>query len=127
MATLTATASNVVHLGTLTPGSCPLCGHNPTRRSVKPPVAVDTATLTDAELFAHYKRTANLEDARFALKYDLPMSDEIRADWRALVDVAPRLPRAECLRRLRALRFRRLEWLHQTDPTPMTRAYFTRS
>jgi hypothetical protein len=42
-----------------------------------PPVAVDTATMTDAQLYANYKRTALVEDLRFFLR--CPRSATLRA------------------------------------------------
>ena len=79
--------------------------------------------MTEAELFAYYKRTANVEDCRFALKYNLPMSDELRAEWQALADVAGKLSRAECRKRLYALQVRRWNWLDATQPSAISRAF----
>jgi hypothetical protein len=47
-----------------------------------PPVAVDTATMTDAQLYAHYKRTAPIEDLRFFLRG--PKSAALRARAEAI-------------------------------------------
>jgi hypothetical protein len=43
------------------------CAPRPTPARV-PPVAVDTATMTDAQLYTHYKRTGPAEELRFFLR-----------------------------------------------------------
>lgn len=51
--------------------TCPNCSHTftpETRQRSTPAAVADTATMTTAELFAHYKRTAPLEDLRFILR-----------------------------------------------------------
>jgi len=113
-------------LGTLHPTGCPLCGHKPAKRKAQPTAEADTATMTEAELFAYYKRTANVEDCRFALKYALPMSDELRAEWLELASIAGQLSRAECRKRLTALQVRRWNWLDATQPSAISRAFLTR-
>jgi hypothetical protein len=52
------------------------CLPAPKADRVRPAVAVDTAGMTDAELFAYYKRTAPTEDLRFFLRFR--MSDVLR-------------------------------------------------
>jgi hypothetical protein len=62
---------------------------------VQPAVVVDTAAMTDAELFAYYKRTALAEDLRFFLR--ARMSDALRRRAEAITK-----PTAADLARLRA-------------------------
>lgn len=69
------------------------CAPRPTPARVQPS-AVHTATLTDAELRAHYKRTAPVEDLRFLLR--VRMSDALRARAGAIVK-----PTAQDLAKLR--------------------------
>jgi hypothetical protein len=52
------------------------CLPRATAGRVRPAVVVDTSAMTDAELFAHYKRTAPAEDLRFFLR--ARMSDALR-------------------------------------------------
>jgi hypothetical protein len=63
---------------------CPTCGRKFTATKPKPtePTA-DTATMSNAAMFAHYKRTAPLEDVRFMLRV-ARMSDGLRAGFEAL-------------------------------------------
>jgi len=64
---------------------------------------VDTSTMTDAELYAHYKRTAPAEDLKFFLRGG--KSEALRARARAITN-----PTAQDLIRLReAWRIERLE------------------
>lgn len=52
---------------------CPCCGQTIRQtRSPKPAAAVQTvdpASLTDAQLFTHYKATAPIEDLRFFIRH----------------------------------------------------------
>jgi predicted negative regulator of RcsB-dependent stress response len=51
--------------------TCPHCNHEfstVSTRRIAAPAAVDTATLTDAQLYAYYKSQAPVEDARFFLR-----------------------------------------------------------
>ncbi len=67
--------------------TCPNCGHvhvQATRARKRVPVVdVDTSSLTEAELFGHYKRTAPLEDVRFMLRV-ARMSDTLRISFEEL-------------------------------------------
>jgi hypothetical protein len=58
------------------------CAPRPTPARVQPVAVVDTATLTDVELYAYYKRTAPIEDLRFFLRGRL--SDGLRARAEAI-------------------------------------------
>lgn len=69
------------------------------------------AAMNDSDLRAHYAKTAPYEDVRFALKYNLPMSDALRADWLALLAIAYDKPKTEIRRRLYTLQLRR--WAEQ--------------
>ncbi len=62
---------------------CSECG----RSLPKPKIApnVDTANMTDAELFRHYKQTAPIEDLRFYLRN--PQTPELVARIMALITV----------------------------------------
>lgn len=44
------------------------CAPRPKAKHADPSAVVDTSTMTDAELYAHYKRTAAAEDLRFFLR-----------------------------------------------------------
>jgi hypothetical protein len=44
------------------------CTPRPKPKPHEPAAVVDTAGMTDAELYAHYKRTASIEDLRFFLR-----------------------------------------------------------
>jgi hypothetical protein len=55
------------------------CLPRPTPAHVRPAV-VDTATMTDAELYAFYKRTAPAEDLRFFLRGRLSDALRLRAE-----------------------------------------------
>jgi len=52
---------------------------------------------------AHFKKTAPAEDARFAIRIGVAMSDDLRARWLALAEAAPTMPRADVYRRLTLL------------------------
>ena len=85
--------------------NCPHCG-----QTIKAPKApklaesTDTASMTDAELFKYYKRTAPLADLRFWLNH-ARMSDHLRAGFIALESAAQTLtiPRPSFYRQLTAL------------------------
>lgn len=92
--------------------TCNCCGQTikaPRKPAIKPhetaPEAI--AAMNDPELRAHYAKTAPYEDVRFALKYNLPMSDELRSDWLALLAIAYDKPKTEIRRRLYTLQLRR--------------------
>jgi hypothetical protein len=95
------------------PGECcATCGRKvPITKARIAPAAVDTATMTEAELYAHYKRTAPAEDVRFALKHDLEMPADLRAEWEVLAVDAASLPAAETRRRLYRLHVRRWDFI----------------
>ena len=80
---------------------CPTCG----RAFAKPKavqVPVDLAAMTPDQLFAHYKKTAPIEDVRFALRAGVDLGP-FRDDWQALLGLAPTLARGEVYRRLSIL------------------------
>ena len=77
--------------------ACPTCGR--AYRKAK-------AHTTDNDIFATYHASAPVEDVRFALRVDVAMSDTLRADWTALLTVAPSLRRTEVYRRLGSLQDR---------------------
>lgn len=86
---------------------CPTCG----RAYAKPKAAPDRTSIDPtsiAEVYAHYKRTAPVEDVRFALRVGVVMSPELAIDWAVLLaDVeAGRVQRAEGYRRLYRLQER---------------------
>jgi len=61
--------------------NCPHCGQTiKAPKPSKPQLAesTDTATMSDAQLFAYYKRTAPLADLRFWLN-NAVMSESLRA------------------------------------------------
>lgn len=63
---------------------CPTCGRK--LATTKPTPAAqptDTAELSTADLYAHYKRTAPLEDVRFMLRIG-SLSPAVRAGFEAL-------------------------------------------
>lgn len=68
--------------------------------------AVDLATMTDAQLFAHFKRTAPTEDVRFWLKGWGTMSTGLLQGFQVLLDdtIAGRVNPAEHKRRFEALK-----------------------
>ena len=71
------------------------CVPRPTAGRARPAAVVETAAMTDAELYAHYKRTALIEDLRFLLRGR--MSDALRDRANAITQ-----PTASDLARLRA-------------------------
>jgi len=87
--------------------NCPHCGQTiQPSKPRKPRLAesTDTASMTDAQLFAYYKRTAPLSDLRFWLN-NARMSDQLRAGFIALESAAQTLtiPRPAFYRQLTAL------------------------
>lgn len=70
------------------------CTPRPKPKSHEPAAVVDTASMTDAELYAHYKRTAHAEDLRFFLRGGKSEALLVRA--RAITN-----PTAQDLARLR--------------------------
>jgi hypothetical protein len=100
------------------PSCCTTCGRRFPKRKLAPPTelsAAELAALTDEALVAYRKKTAPLEDCRFALKYHLEMPPELRAQWAALVEAVPTLARAEVYRRLAALKAARARWQNARD------------
>ena len=83
---------------------CPHC-HEPLpaiRRARLAPAPVDTSVMTDAQLHAHYRQTAPVEDARFVLRVaEARLTSEERAALDTLIADAPK--RTACYQRLRAL------------------------
>lgn len=81
---------------------CPTCG----RAYPKPKPAAQVATSIDplsvAELYARYKKTAPVEDVRFALRAGVDLGP-FRDDWQALLGLAPTMARGEVYRRLTIL------------------------
>lgn len=55
---------------------CPTCGRAYVAKRPKADPVVDTSTMTNAEIFAYYKRIAPAEDLRFFLRFK--MSDALR-------------------------------------------------
>lgn len=49
--------------------TCPTCGHTSRPRATKIVTPLDTATMTDAQLFAHHKVTAPYFDLVFFLEF----------------------------------------------------------
>jgi hypothetical protein len=75
---------------------CPTCGRTlPKPRIVAP---ADTAAMSDSQLFAHYKKTAPIEDVRFFLRTAI-LSPALRADLEQLAANAPAMTRADIYRR----------------------------
>lgn len=63
---------------------CPTCGHRKTVKTPKPKHDhVDLSSLSRDELYAHYKRTAPVEDVRFWLR--ARMSEPIRDEFNLLM------------------------------------------
>ena len=84
---------------------CPTCGRAWPKAKAAP-VSGDIATMTTAQLYAQYKKTAPIEDVRFALRIGADLSPGLRDDWQALLGIAPTLTRAETYRRLKGLQQR---------------------
>ena len=61
---------------------CPTCGRKFNTHK-QAPTAVDTADMTDAQLFAQYKKTAVAEDLAFFLRCP-DLSPELRAQGEAI-------------------------------------------
>lgn len=83
---------------------CPTCGRKlPASKPVRVVrQAIDTSSLSHAELYAHYKRTAPLEDVRFTLRYGV-LSPSLRAGFEALLAVAETLNRTAFYRQYNEL------------------------
>ncbi len=64
---------------------CQCCGQTIKARKIDTSTPVDTATLTDTQLYAYYKRTAPFEDIAFWIAR-AQMSDALRARFVALAD-----------------------------------------
>ena len=88
---------------------CPACGRampTPKARKIacEPLTDERRATMSDAEIHAHYKATAHVEDVRFNIKHGIvdDMPAELASEWRALLADAEsgRIKRAETHRRL---------------------------
>ncbi len=103
--------------------TCPSCSHTwGSTRAVKAIVPVDIATMTDAQLFAHYKKTSLLGDVIFWQRTQ--MSDALRDRFESLEsDIVHGFPRAESLRQLHALQdaWRRErpwtpDWTFESEP-----------
>jgi hypothetical protein len=63
--------------------------------------------MTAAELYAYYKRTAPVDDIRFAIRVGVDLSPELTDEWLALLeDAKDGLPASECRWRLWALQDR---------------------
>jgi hypothetical protein len=85
--------------------TCPACRHEfstvSTRRIAAPAVA-DTATMTDAQLYAYYKAQAPVEDARFFLRSQRSSLSAVHAvRLSTLIATSPK--RAVALAELRAV------------------------
>lgn len=62
---------------------CPTCGRKFARKQAQ--TTVNTAEMTDAELYAHFKKTAPVEDLAFFLRNLGPeISPELRAHAEAI-------------------------------------------
>lgn len=71
------------------PNCCPTCGRAyAPKRPKADPVDVDTSQMTNAEIFAHYKRIAPVEDLRFFLRVGT-LSPELRARAEAVTKPTP--------------------------------------
>jgi hypothetical protein len=95
--------------------TCPCCGRPFGRSRRTEPTPVDTRTLSDAEVFRYFKRTAPIEDLRFFLRH-ARLTPELRADGEALLavgyrDTGGQLSRTDWYRRLTALQDR---WRRET-------------
>ncbi len=72
------------------------------RKAKAVPVTVDTAAMTEAELYAWYRQTAPVEDARFYLRLNGSLSAQLRGALESLIVQSP--ARAEFYRRLWAVK-----------------------
>lgn len=88
---------------------CPTCGRTMTARKLKPAAGpVDTATLSTADLYAHYKRTAPYADLAFWINTGTnprPVADALAHLLLTCFDVNNELTiqRAEFYRRFTAI------------------------
>jgi len=62
--------------------SCPCCGR--AYPKAKAAVVVNTAELSEKDLFAHYKRTAPVEDVKFRLRLS-SLSPDVRQGFERLL------------------------------------------
>lgn len=86
------------------PERCPHCQQTIKRPKPRLVVSTNTAELSDAELFKHYRKIAPIEDVKFWLQ-NAVMSDGLRGAFQALKDAAEltSIPRADFYRQLTAL------------------------
>ena len=92
---------------------CITCGRAlPKPRPAKAEI-VDVSAMSDADLFAHYRRTAPMEDLKFFLRV-AEMSPGLRADAETMLN-GPKLPRTEHYRRLCNLQDRWREERNQAE------------
>lgn len=107
---------------------CPFCGQpwypvgrparSPKKKMAKAVLpSVDTSQMSESELRAYYKRTAPVEDVRFALRIGLKLPPVLAEAWHVLAQVADRLPRAEVYRRLHGLQDEWRRWSNEQDRT----------
>jgi hypothetical protein len=89
---------------------CPYCGHTPKARKVAPVVARLVETMTDAQLYAEFKRTAPAFDLRFFIDHAVNAKSATMADACAMLrehvsdsDSLVGISRPEFYRRLRNL------------------------
>ena len=93
--------------------ACPTCGHVPKRVQAKATIRPHelprevVEAMSDKDFRAWCAKTANHFDVAFSLKYKLPMSSALKADWESLLAQAYALTRTECRRQLRVLQERR--------------------
>lgn len=81
---------------------CTCCGQTiRTAKQAKAAITVDTSRLSDAELHAHYKATAPVEDAKFFLMACSTLTADMRAELESLISNPP--ARAAFYRRYRAV------------------------
>jgi hypothetical protein len=62
--------------------SCPCCGRAFPKAKLTP--VVNVAELSEKDMFAHYKRTAPVENVKFQLR--LGLSPDLRAGYTALLE-----------------------------------------
>ena len=119
-------------MNSVTPHTCPGCGRPLRQPRQKPGTAesapVETAALSDADLFRYFHRTAPVEDLRFFLRY-ARLSPELQAHGDTMLtagcrDAGGTLTRLDWYRRLTALqdRWRRDTADTWTDSLPITRS-----
>lgn len=102
---------------------CPTCGRAlPKPKAVKVADSIDLATMTDEQLRAHYKKTAPVEDIRFALRVGVRLGTVAPA-WEALLGLAPQLTAAEAKRRLVSLQG---QWRRERNARESSAAFSAR-